>query len=39
MDKDYEQTPYHNKDILATIVVSEDSQAYLSYTFPTIKNI
>lgn len=37
MDKDYEQTPYHSKDILATIVVSEDSQAYLSYTFPTIK--
>lgn len=37
IDKEYKQIPYYSQDVLATIVVSKDSEAYLKYTFPTIK--
>ena len=37
INTDYPQTPYTHTDVLATIVVSEDSLAYLNYTFAKAK--
>ena len=31
------RTPYHHKEVLATLVVSEDSRRYLQYVFPELK--
>ena len=31
------RTPYHHQEVLATLVVSEDSRRYLQYVFPELK--
>lgn len=36
MEKEKLLTPYFNKEVVATIVVSEDSEKYLRYVFPDL---
>ncbi|PBN47603.1 glycosyltransferase [Capnocytophaga sputigena] len=36
-EKDYQKTPYHQPNVLATIVASDDALAYMNYTFPNLK--
>jgi len=35
--KAYQKTPYHQPNVLATIVASNDALAYMNYTFPNLK--
>jgi len=37
LDKNDLITPYHDKEIIAVLVVSDDSKQYLSYVFPELK--